>query len=124
MKRILIAVGLAVSLGTVFGTVPAGAGPGGNEVSATLSCDRGVTSSVSVTIYLDDGRYGELAPSCGPDTSKNVRGVLTASAQAVSFVVTRWTVSTDSEGCASPMQQPVPQRLDCGGRIGAKLTVR
>ncbi len=120
MKRILAVVGLVVSLGAVLGIAPAGAGPG-NDVSVTLACDKGVTATVSVMwVANSEGGAGIFDMTCA---ARRQSSPLPFPETAVR--VTRFDVSTDPLGCADPSTEvALPARIDCGPKVGAKLTVR
>jgi hypothetical protein len=120
MRRVLVALGLLVVLGAVFGAAPAAAGPD-NLLTATLSCDRGVTATVTVTIVAN--ATDEPVWTCDAD-SRTVRAVLATPVPETAIVVTRFDVSTDPVGCADPAEVPLPARIDCGPKSGAKLVVR
>jgi hypothetical protein len=122
MRRYFLVAGLVVALGAVLGIAPAGAGAG-NDVSVTLSCDRGVSATVAATLVAEaPGAVSDL--SCGAD-AKNVRVVVAMPAAATAIVVTQFDVtSTDTVSCADATPIPVPARVDCGPKFGAKLVVR
>jgi hypothetical protein len=118
MKRILVVVGLVVSLGTVLGTLPAGAGPS-NDVTFVLSCDRGVTATVAASFV--DNAGGDVSNF----TCDSRRVVIPVPNPETAIVVTQFDISTQADGCASATPVTLPARLDCGPKAGgAKLTVR
>jgi hypothetical protein len=117
-------VGLVVSLGAVFGAVPAGAGGPGNEVTFSLSCDKGVTATVSATFVTNsEGGAGVFGL-----TGVGRRQSVPLPQAETAIVVTQFdvTASDGTVSCADPLANvALPARLDCGGaRSGAKLTVR
>jgi len=121
MKRILVVLGLVSALGMVFGTIPAGAGAG-NNVTVTLSCDRGVTATVTATFVVNS--TGGFGGQCGGTSPKSFRQVIDVPDPETAVLLTKFeVVSTETVDCAQ--QVSVPTTLDCGGaRTGAKLTVR
>ena len=121
MKRILAMTGLVVSLGAVFGTVPAGAGPS-NDVTFTLSCDRGVTATVDAQFVVNS--EGFPPPGVSNLTCDGRRVSVPLALPETAVIVTKFDVSTVAGGCADSAPQPLPVRIDCGGKVGAKLTVR
>ena len=117
MKRILATTGLVVSLGAVFGTVPAGAGPS-NDVTFSLSCDRGVTATVSATFVENStGKVKDL-------TCETRRLVVPVPDPETGVVVWQFDASTEPDGCANSTPLVLPARVECGGKVSAKLTVR
>lgn len=121
MKRILVVLGLVGALGMVFGTVPAGAAPT-NDVTVTLSCDKGVTATVSVMwVTNHDGGAGIFDLTC--DVRRQSSPV---QFPETAFRVTKFDVSTSPLGCADPgIDVPIGSKVDCplDGR-GARVTVR
>jgi hypothetical protein len=124
MKRILAVAGVVVSLGAVFGTVPAGAGPG-NDVSVTLSCDKGVTATISVRWVVNSEAASGTFPGIEGVTCETRRISIPLGQPETAIRVTQFDVSPSSS-CADPVTEvPLPARLDCGPKVGgAKLTVR
>ena len=123
MRRTLVVAGLVVSLGAMLGIAPAGAGPG-NDVSVTLSCDRGVSATVAGTLVVNStGGFPDLTCDAG---TKSVRVVIVTPDPETAIVVTQFdVVSTETASCADPTQQVViPARVECGPKFGAKLVVR
>jgi len=113
-----------VSLGAVLGIAPAGAGGPGNEVTVTLSCDRGVSATVAATLVVNStGGFSNLRCDAG---TKSVRVVIVTPDPETAIVVTQFdVVSSETASCADPTQQvAIPARVDCGPKFGAKLVVR
>jgi len=118
MRRFLVVVGLAASLGAAFCTVPAGAGQG-NDVTFMLSCDKGVTATVAVDFVANSG--GDMTGL----TCAIRRAVVPVRDPETAVIVKQFDVSTDPEGCADLTHQvALPARIDCGPKAGARLTVR
>jgi len=127
MKKALIVIGVVAALGTVWGVAPAaGAGPS-NDVTVTLSCDKGVSAQASVTVLAPAGNGslgdGNVPLSCnGGD--KSLRQTLPMTSPPTAYVVTMFNNLTTGEQCASTDLQPLGAKVDCGSGRGAKLVAR
>jgi hypothetical protein len=135
MKHLLRATALAVTSGLLLVGLVAGpaTAASSNTTSITLTCDKNVDASASLTLQpsqADTTSLGQVEISCGPNSNvarqRNRVDVPTGALAAGWVTITAWTNSTDTGPNNCLISGPLPYKNTCtnAAGIGSQLVVR